>query len=259
MVVLSYLTKQPDPLERFAYDSAIRKKSTLTSEYILLNDTIYPEVWIVVDLYSHMDPPLLSPHILRKNTARNAKLIIDIMQKPVPNSSYYKYNLNNCHIRKTCSLRLKNEIKGKLQYLKSWQMEQSLDEKAKNVIENTIDTDYFGINSGKKVYIGFTAYARNPSNGCKEQISDTIFSNAIYDICNFSTVTPSFATTAGRSEHIIKLSDNQLTTTPSSVQIKLSHEDNSWQAWTMGHLQKMVYISLPHPIRAILIRTITIV
>ncbi|XP_037820474.1 uncharacterized protein LOC119609673 [Lucilia sericata] len=181
------------------------------------------------------------------------------MQKPVPNSSYYKYNLNNCHIRKTCSLRLKNEIKGKLQYLKSWQMEQSLDEKAKNVIENTIDTDYFGINSGKKVYIGFTAYARNPSNGCKEQISDTIFSNAIYDICNFSTVTPSFATTAGRSEHIINLAITNLQQHHQAFKLNYPMKIIVGKLGLWVICKKMVYISLPHPIRAILIRTITIV
>ncbi|KAI8123780.1 hypothetical protein FF38_07649 [Lucilia cuprina] len=237
--MFSYLTKQPDPLERFAYDSAIRKKCTLTSEFVLLNDTIYPEVWIVVDLYSHIDPPLLSPHILRKNSARNEKLIIDLMQMPVPNSSYYKYNLNNCHIRKTGNLRLRNEIIGKLKYLKSWQTEQSLDKNAIDIIENTFDIDYFDIKSEKKVYIGFTAYARNPDNCCKEQISDTVFSNAIYDVCNFSSVMPSSATTtAGGSEHIIKLCDNNAITTSPIIQIKLSDEYNSWNACTMGYLQE---------------------
>ncbi|XP_065367158.1 uncharacterized protein LOC135959937 [Calliphora vicina] len=235
--MLAHVYQQPKPFEKFTYDSLVRKKSSLESEYILLDNTQYKEIWLVMDLYSQIEPPLLSPHILRKNEARNVKFITDTMQQVEADNSYYKYNLNNCHIRKTSNARKLKAIKEKLYDFTVWQQsERSLTPSDKERIENILDIDYFQAQHDKKVYIGFTPYVHNESNNCMEKLADTIFSQAIYDCSEFATVTPCFATISGGSEHIIKMNDIYGITQPNTVSIMMTDADNSWQATCLGQL-----------------------
>lgn len=140
---LTYFYEQPGPFEKFIYNSLVRKKCSFQSEFIFCYNELLPKVSLVADLYSQLDPPLLSPHVLRNNFSKSDVFLTDTMHQMCSESSYYKYFVNNCHIRRTCNSRGLKVINKKLLALKIWQQaEEFLDCRETKLIENTIIMDY---------------------------------------------------------------------------------------------------------------------
>ena len=140
-----YIYQQPLPTENFCYNHRIQKSNkTLACEFVLCTaDTPVGDteiVHVLIDLYAQLEPLRLAPYCIKQKFNFGFSFIVDQMERVSP--GYYKYKLENCHIRKECTKTKCKRVKNKLRGLYEWKYGQNITLKDLERIDNTVSTDY---------------------------------------------------------------------------------------------------------------------
>ncbi|XP_013111074.2 uncharacterized protein LOC106089681 [Stomoxys calcitrans] len=222
-----YIIDEPQPLHKFISKSQNQHQSSLQCK-ILLRGCQQP-VFIMCDVYSQTNPPELSHrYLVPRNFDPTNFEAFPIISLP-PTNDVFAYTLKNYHIYNVPKKKRKHFLISKLRSKIIWECQlDSLMQEDDRILRSKVEYLYNHNNCDGKVYLGFTAYIRNPDTNTMELYADTIFSQPIYDIRNSILLDPCIGNDMGGSEHLLRL--NTVKPYVPELRIKL-YDKNGWEAY----------------------------
>ncbi|XP_013100233.1 uncharacterized protein LOC106082334 [Stomoxys calcitrans] len=216
---------EPKPLHKFIYKSQNKHQSSLQCKILIRG--CHQSVFIRCDVYSQTKPPELSHQCLVPRNFKPMNFEVFPIISMSPTNGVVAYNLENYHIFNVSKKKRNTFLLSKLRREKMWICQiDSLTEEDNRYLRSKVDYDYNEHDSDRKVYLGFTAYIRNPDTNTMELYADTIFSQPIYDISNSKLLDPCIGNDTGGSEHLLRF--NIGNPNVRKLWIKL-YDENGWE------------------------------